>query len=121
MPSAGVLKVDGEVGNKKMYDPRGYLKKAEEAMAEGEAAARRALRILMKTSIAPQRTAARVRHAVCSRCEMCISACMYGARIIDTENGRIIVEKGRLTTIDLEPHIRRHNEISRAMIRDEAY
>jgi fructose-bisphosphate aldolase class II len=28
----GVLKIDGEVGNKKMYDPRGYLKKAEEAM-----------------------------------------------------------------------------------------
>lgn len=29
----GVLMVDGEVGNKKAYDPRGYLKKAEEAMA----------------------------------------------------------------------------------------
>ena len=28
-----VLKVDGEVGNKKLYDPRGYLKKAEESMA----------------------------------------------------------------------------------------
>ena len=25
----GVLKIDGEVGNKKAYDPRGYLKKAE--------------------------------------------------------------------------------------------
>lgn len=25
----GVLKVDGDVGNKKMYDPRGYLKKGE--------------------------------------------------------------------------------------------
>ncbi|MGD8372216.1 MAG: class II fructose-bisphosphate aldolase, partial [Syntrophobacterales bacterium] len=30
----GVLKVDGEVGNKKTYDPRVYLKMAEEAMAE---------------------------------------------------------------------------------------
>ncbi|HJQ44913.1 MAG TPA: class II fructose-bisphosphate aldolase [Amycolatopsis sp.] len=30
----GVLKVDGEVGNKKTYDPRSYLKKAETAMAE---------------------------------------------------------------------------------------
>jgi fructose-bisphosphate aldolase class II len=29
----GVLKVDGEVGNKKQYDPRGYLKAAEAAMA----------------------------------------------------------------------------------------
>ena len=25
----GVLKIDGEVGNKKAYDPRSYLKKAE--------------------------------------------------------------------------------------------
>ncbi|MDX1699238.1 MAG: class II fructose-bisphosphate aldolase, partial [Melioribacteraceae bacterium] len=30
----GVLKIDGEVGNKKMYDPRGYLKKAEESMKD---------------------------------------------------------------------------------------
>jgi cytosine/adenosine deaminase-related metal-dependent hydrolase len=36
-------------------------------------------------------------------------------------NGRVIVENGRLTTLDLEPHIRRHNEISQAMIRDEPY
>jgi fructose-bisphosphate aldolase class II len=30
----GVLKVDGEVGNKKAYDPRSYLKKAEAGMSE---------------------------------------------------------------------------------------
>ncbi|MDY5784586.1 class II fructose-bisphosphate aldolase [Corynebacterium sp.] len=30
----GVLKVDGEVGNKKAYDPRSYMKKAEQSMAE---------------------------------------------------------------------------------------
>ncbi len=30
----GVLKVDGEVGNKKVYDPRGYLKKGEQAMCD---------------------------------------------------------------------------------------
>lgn len=30
----GVLKVDNEVGNKKVYDPRSYLKAAESAMAE---------------------------------------------------------------------------------------
>ena len=35
----GVLKIDGEVGNKKAYDPRAYLKKGEEGMARrvGEA------------------------------------------------------------------------------------
>ncbi|AZA12652.1 class II fructose-bisphosphate aldolase [Corynebacterium choanae] len=30
----GVLKVDGEVGNKKVYDPRSYMKKAEQGMSE---------------------------------------------------------------------------------------
>jgi len=30
----GVLKIESEVGNKKMYDPRSYLKKAEDAMKE---------------------------------------------------------------------------------------
>ena len=30
----GVLKIDGEVGDKKLYDPRSYGKKAEEAMTQ---------------------------------------------------------------------------------------
>jgi fructose-bisphosphate aldolase class II len=30
----GVLKVDGEVGDKKAYDPRGYLRKAEASMSQ---------------------------------------------------------------------------------------
>ncbi len=30
----GVLKIDGEVGNKKAYDPRSYLKAAETGMAD---------------------------------------------------------------------------------------
>jgi fructose-bisphosphate aldolase class II len=29
----GVLKIDGEVGDKKQYDPRSYLKKAEIGLA----------------------------------------------------------------------------------------
>lgn len=36
-------------------------------------------------------------------------------------NGRVIVKDSQLTTLDLDPHIERHNQISRAMIRDEAY
>lgn len=31
---SGVLMVDGEIGDKKAYDPRSYLKKAEESMAK---------------------------------------------------------------------------------------
>jgi len=30
----GVLKIDGEVGNKKLYDPRAYLKAGEQGMAK---------------------------------------------------------------------------------------
>ena len=30
----GILKIDGDVGNKKVYDPRSYLKKAEQGMAD---------------------------------------------------------------------------------------
>jgi len=30
----GVLKIEGEVGNKKVYDPRSYLKKAEQGVAD---------------------------------------------------------------------------------------
>lgn len=30
----GVLKIEGEVGNKKVYDPRSYMKKAEQSMSE---------------------------------------------------------------------------------------
>ena len=29
----GVLRVDGDVGNKKVYDPRSYMASAEKAMA----------------------------------------------------------------------------------------
>jgi fructose-bisphosphate aldolase class II len=28
-----MFKIDGEIGNKRAYDPRAYLKKGEEAMA----------------------------------------------------------------------------------------
>jgi fructose-bisphosphate aldolase, class II len=40
----GVLKVDGEVGNKKLYDPRSYLALAETALAERVKQAVRQLR-----------------------------------------------------------------------------
>jgi fructose-bisphosphate aldolase class II len=30
----GVLKIDGEVGDKKAYDPRSYLKKGEQGLCD---------------------------------------------------------------------------------------
>ena len=50
----GVLKVDGEVGNKKQYDPRVYLSLAEAAMAERVKAAVAALRGAGTTLCAPK-------------------------------------------------------------------
>jgi fructose-bisphosphate aldolase class II len=41
---SGVLKVDGEVGDKKAYDPRSYMKKAEDGMAARVAEAAEQLR-----------------------------------------------------------------------------
>jgi fructose-bisphosphate aldolase class II len=40
----GVLKIDGEVGNKKVYDPRSYLKAAEAGMAARVTEAAKALK-----------------------------------------------------------------------------
>jgi fructose-bisphosphate aldolase, class II len=48
----GVLKVDGEVGNKKVYDPRAYLALAEKAMAERVKQAASDLRASGKTMFA---------------------------------------------------------------------
>ena len=50
----GVLKVGGEVGNKKVYDPRSYLKSAEASMVErvkkvGKTLARHKHRVLLSS------------------------------------------------------------------------
>jgi heterodisulfide reductase subunit A len=66
--------------------------RAEEAMREGEAAALRALHLLVNDVLAPQRLAARVRHAICSRCELCIETCSYAARYKNPETGAIMVD-----------------------------
>ena len=48
----GVLKVDGELGSKKVYDPRAYLAVAETAMAERVKQAASDLRASGKTTFA---------------------------------------------------------------------
>ena len=49
----GVLKVDGEVGDKKAYDPRSYLALAERAMAERVKRAATELRSAGKALVKP--------------------------------------------------------------------
>jgi cytochrome c-type biogenesis protein CcmF len=65
---------------------------AEAAMNEGEGAAYRAFRILSRKALTPQRVTATVRHAICSRCELCVGTCPYGARFIDAEQHKIMVD-----------------------------
>jgi len=66
--------------------------RAAEAVQEGKAAALRALRILSRESISASRHSAYVRHAICSLCERCIAVCPFGARFVDPDSGRIMVD-----------------------------
>jgi fructose-bisphosphate aldolase class II len=56
----GVLKVDGEVGNKKVYDPRSYLALGETAMAARVVQAVQELRAVGTTIVAQEKRSERV-------------------------------------------------------------
>jgi heterodisulfide reductase subunit A2 len=70
---------------------RGPLR-VDEAVAEGEAAALRALRLLNRHRLVAPRRSAVVRHAICSRCYLCVDACPYGARFVEPAQGRVEVD-----------------------------
>jgi len=59
------------------------------ASATAKAAAARAVGVL---SGASQGAVARVRHAYCSLCQICIPACPFNARGLDSETGTIVVD-----------------------------
>lgn len=48
-----------------------------------------------------------------------VALCQPSGVDLSVVNGKVVVENGRLSTINLRPHLKRHNEISAAMIRDE--
>ncbi|MBE0665231.1 MAG: CoB--CoM heterodisulfide reductase iron-sulfur subunit A family protein, partial [Candidatus Aminicenantes bacterium] len=62
-----------------------------ESIATAEAAAQRALRILSYERIPAGKVVAEVRHSLCSLCERCIEACPYGARAVDPELEKVLV------------------------------
>jgi heterodisulfide reductase subunit A len=64
-----------------------------ESIATAEAAATRALRILTNDRLAGGTQVAEVRHSLCSLCERCITACPYGARWRDEDEGKILVDE----------------------------
>ena len=64
-----------------------------ESIATAEAAAQRALGVIGKKHISSGMGVSEVRQTFCSLCERCVIACPYGARWIDEEEERIVVDE----------------------------
>ena len=62
-----------------------------DAVASAQAAAQRSLKILSRKRLPAGKIVSTVRHSICSRCERCIDTCPYGARSLDINNDRILV------------------------------
>ncbi len=62
-----------------------------ESIATAEAASMRALRILNRASLPAGSIVARVRNSLCSLCERCIEVCPYGARSLDVDEEKILI------------------------------
>jgi heterodisulfide reductase subunit A len=62
-----------------------------ESIATAQAAAQRALRILCRPQLSVDKIVAKVRESLCALCERCIEACPYGARTIDADLSKILV------------------------------
>jgi heterodisulfide reductase subunit A len=62
-----------------------------EAIASAEASAVRALRILARERMPSGKVVATVHHSLCSLCERCIDACPYGARSLDVDHEKVLV------------------------------
>lgn len=62
-----------------------------ESIATAQAAAQRSIRLLQREWLPTGKLVAVVRHSLCSLCEACIDACPYGARAVDFDHGKILV------------------------------
>ncbi|MBG0790303.1 MAG: FAD-dependent oxidoreductase [Desulfovibrionaceae bacterium] len=68
-------------------------RRMDETISSAKAAAQRALRILNAETIARETVVATVRHSLCSLCQACIAACPYGARVLDMDQEKIVVDE----------------------------
>ena len=73
------------------HSPRAMV----DTVATAEAAAQRAMRLLQEERLDTGRVVAEIRHNLCSVCERCIPACPYGARTVDYDLDKIIVNPAR--------------------------
>jgi heterodisulfide reductase subunit A len=62
-----------------------------ESIATARAASQRALRILCHEQMPSGKIVAEIHHSLCSLCEQCIDACPYGARTLDLDLEKVIV------------------------------
>lgn len=68
-------------------------RRMDETVASAKAAAQRALRILSAEKIPRETVVASVRHSLCSLCQACVAACPYGARVLDMDAEKIVVDE----------------------------
>ncbi|MBU1230560.1 MAG: FAD-dependent oxidoreductase [Proteobacteria bacterium] len=64
-----------------------------DSLLSAKAAAQRVVRILNETHLSCGNVVAEVRHTLCSRCGRCISACPYGARSLNLDRDKIVVDE----------------------------
>lgn len=64
-----------------------------ETIAQAEAAAQRALSLATKERLESRRFVAEVNERRCSACELCIAACVYDARVRDTDKNIVAVRE----------------------------
>ncbi|MBG0775701.1 MAG: FAD-dependent oxidoreductase [Desulfovibrionaceae bacterium] len=64
-----------------------------ETVASAKAAAQRAVRVLSEKRLVCGSVVAEVRDSLCSRCGRCIDVCPYGARSLDLDRDRIVVDE----------------------------
>ena len=64
-----------------------------EALVMAEAAAQKALTLLVHKRVNTARLVSVVRHSICAQCELCIEACPYQARSLDLAENKIVVDE----------------------------
>lgn len=64
----------------------------DEVMEDGMAAAARVIRLLGSESLLSSCVSAKVRHAVCSKCGLCMEVCPFHARYHDEKTDRVAVD-----------------------------